>query len=58
LFNHLNSGKTAEWELKIQVIPERDAFNYRWNIFDVTKVVPHGDYPLITVGKLVLNRNP
>jgi catalase len=57
LVNHIDQGKTAEWELKVQVIPEREAFNYKWNIFDVTKVVPHGDYPLIPVGKLVLNRN-
>ena len=57
LVNHLDAGKTAEWQLSIQAIPERDGFNYRWNLFDVTKVVPHGDYPLIPIGKLVLNRN-
>jgi catalase len=34
-----------------------DGFKYKWNIFDVTKVVPHGDYPLIPVGTLVLNKN-
>lgn len=39
------------------MIPEKDGFNYKWNIFDVTKVVPHGDYPLIPVGRLVLNKN-
>lgn len=39
-------------------MPFDDAFKYRWNPFDVTKVWPHGDYPLIPVGKLVLNRNP
>lgn len=38
-------------------MPEKDAENYEWNVFDVTKVWPHGDYPLIPVGKLVLNRN-
>ena len=57
LFSHLQQGKTAEWELSVQVIPERDGFSYNWNIFDVTKVVPHGDYPLLPLGKLVLNRN-
>lgn len=41
----------------IQAIPETEGFKYRWNIFDVTKVVPHGDYPLIPVGTLVLNKN-
>ena len=39
-------------------MPEEDYKNYKWNIFDVTKVWPHGDYPLIEVGNLVLNRNP
>lgn len=31
---------------------------FRWNIFDVTKVWPHSDYPCVNFGKLVLNRNP
>ena len=39
-------------------MPEADAANYRFNPFDLTKVWPHGDYPPITVGKLVLNRLP
>jgi catalase len=56
LVNHLDAGKTVEWDLSVQVIPEKDGFSYKWNIFDVTKIVPHSDYPLIPVGKLVLNR--
>lgn len=39
-------------------MPEHEAANYSWNIFDVTKVWPQGDYPLIPVGKMVLNQNP
>lgn len=39
-------------------MPVNDGYKYRWNIFDVTKVWPHADYPLVPVGKLVLNRNP
>lgn len=58
LFEHIASGKTATWTLHIQVMPEEDAVNYKWNVFDVTKVWPHADYPLQRVGKLVLNRNP
>lgn len=34
------------------------AKSYRWNVLDVTKVWPHKDFPLIPIGKLVLNRNP
>ncbi len=58
LFSHIKGGKTAEWNLFVQIMPEEDGFKYRWNIFDVTKVWPHGDYPLIPVGKMVLNKNP
>jgi catalase len=40
------------------LIPEKEGENYKYDIFDVTKVVPHKDYPLIPVGKIVLNKNP
>ena len=49
LVSHIDSGKTAEWDLFIQAIPEKDGFSYKWNIFDVTKVVSQKDYPLIPI---------
>ena len=42
----------------MQVMPEAEAWDYRYNPFDLTKVWPHGDYPLHEIGKLVLDRNP
>jgi catalase len=42
----------------VQIMPFEDAKTYRFNPFDLTKVWPHGDYPLIEVGKLTLDRNP
>jgi catalase len=39
-------------------MPEAEGESYKYDIFDVTKVWPHKDYPLHEVGKLVLNRNP
>jgi catalase len=42
----------------IQVMPEKEAFGCPYNPFDLTKVWPHKDYPLIEVGILELNRNP
>jgi len=39
-------------------MPEKDAATYKYDITDITKIWPHGDYPMMTVGKLVLNRNP
>ena len=41
----------------MQIMPFEEAKTYRFNPFDLTKVWPHGDYPLIDVGKLTLNRN-
>jgi catalase len=45
-------------EIFIQVMPESDVGKHWYNPFDLTKVWPHGDYPLIEVGTLELNRNP
>ncbi|GAA4996895.1 catalase [Actinopolymorpha pittospori] len=46
------------WRLEMQIMPYEDAPNYRFNPFDITKVWPHKDYPLIPVGRMVLDRNP
>ena len=46
------------WTLKVQVISVAEAADYRINPFDLTKVWPYADHPLIEVGKLVLDRNP
>ncbi|WP_069299524.1 catalase [Neptunicoccus sediminis] len=58
LFNHIADGDFPSWTLKWQVMPFEDAKTYRINPFDLTKIWPHADYPLIEVGKLTLNRNP
>jgi catalase len=42
----------------MQIMPFEDAANYRFNPFDITKIWPHKDYPLIPVGRMVLDRNP
>jgi catalase len=46
------------WELSVQIMKYEDAATYRFNPFDVTKVWPKSDYPLIPVGTMTLNRNP
>ena len=53
----IDHGDFPRWNLKIQVMPEKDAANYHLNPIDLTKVWPHSDYPLIDVGVLELNRN-
>ncbi len=51
-------GDTPSWTLHMQIMPFEDAATYRFNPFDLTKVWPHADYPLIPIGRLVLDRNP
>lgn len=58
LFDSIRKGDYPSWTLYMQIMPFRDAESYRINPFDLTKVWPHGDYPLVKVGKLTLNRNP
>lgn len=60
LLENINLGNFPKWELKIQIMKEADAElnNYYSSPFDVTKVWPHGDYPLIDVGILELNQIP
>ena len=58
LFDHLATGQTASWTMYIQALTPEEAESYRYDILDLTKVVPQSDFPLIPVGKMVLNRNP
>ncbi len=58
LHDAIGRGEFPHWTMKVQVMPERDADTYKWHPFDLTKVWPHADYPLIEVGTMELNRNP
>ena len=58
LYEAIEKGDFPKWALKVQIMPEADAEKTPYNPFDLTKVWPHGDYPLIDVGILELNRNP
>lgn len=58
LFYSIERGEYPKWKFYIQVMDEKEAENTPYNPFDLTKVWPHGDFPLIEVGELELNRNP
>ena len=58
MFEAIERGEFPKWKFQVQIMPEKDAETYRWNPFDLTKVWPHADYPMIDVGVLELNRNP
>ncbi|MDA3978649.1 catalase [Gallibacterium sp. AGMB14963] len=57
LFFAIERGEFPRWDVKVQVMPEADALKHNYT-FDLTKVWPHKDYPLIDLGVLELNRNP
>ena len=58
LYGAIDNGEFPQWTLYVQVMPESDAEHTPYNPFDLTKVWPHADYPLVEVGVVELNRNP
>jgi catalase len=58
LFESIKRGEFPQWRFCIQVMTDEQAKRFKWNPFDLTKVWPHGEFPLIDVGTLELNRNP
>lgn len=58
LFEAIEREDYPQWRLMVQIMAEKEAEKTPYNPFDLTKVWPHGDYPLIEVGILELNRNP
>ncbi|MCU1309616.1 MAG: catalase [Candidatus Angelobacter sp.] len=58
LFGAIQKKDFPKWRVCIQIMPEKEAETYSINPFDLTKVWPHKDYPLVEVGELVLDRNP
>ncbi|KAK7428421.1 catalase A [Neonectria magnoliae] len=58
LWNLIKCGNFPFWTAYLQVMSPEQAETYRWNIFDMTKIWPHADFPLLPFGKLTLNKNP
>lgn len=58
LFENIENGNFPKWSFEIQVMTEDQAKESNFNPFDLTKVWPHSDYPMIKVGEMTLNENP
>ena len=58
LYENIEKGNFPKWSFEIQIMSEEQAKNCAFNPFDLTKVWPHGDYPMIKVGTMTLNENP
>jgi hypothetical protein len=57
MFEAIERKEYPSWDVFVQVMEPSEAENYRWNIFDMTKVWSHKDFPLKKIGKMTLNRN-
>jgi catalase len=58
LYEALERGEYPKWRFRLQVMTQEQAGRFRWNPFDLTKVWPHAEFPLIDAGVMELNRNP
>jgi catalase len=58
LFTAIERGEFPKWTVKVQVMTQSEAETFQWNPFDLTKVWPHSEFPLMEIGVLELNRNP
>ena len=58
LFDSIQGGEFPKWRVCVQVMAEKEADTYHINPFDLTKVWPQKEYPLVEVGEIVLDRNP
>ncbi len=58
LWEAIEAGQYPEYELGVQLIPERDEFSFQFDLLDATKIIPEEQVPVRPVGKMVLDRNP
>lgn len=57
LVDAIERNDYPSWTVKAQIMSGEQAKTYRINPFDLTKIWPHADFPLIEVGQMELNRN-
>lgn len=57
LWTNIEMGNYPEWELGVQMIEEKDEFNFDFDILDATKFWPEEEIPVKIIGKMTLNRN-
>ncbi|MEP6948942.1 MAG: catalase, partial [Ginsengibacter sp.] len=58
LYNAIENGAFPEWELGVQIVPEKDEHKFAFDLLDPTKLIPEEEVPVQRIGKMTLNRNP
>ena len=57
LVDAIDNGDFPSWAVKVQIMTTEQAKTYHINPFDLTKIWPHKDFPLIEIGQFELNKN-
>jgi catalase len=58
LWQAIEDGNFPEWNLGVQIVEEKDEFNFEFDLLDPTKLIPEEIVPVQIIGKMILNRNP
>ena len=58
LWDSIENGAFPEWDLGVQIVPEKDEHKYDFDLLDPTKIIPEELVPVQIVGRMTLNRNP
>ena len=58
LWDAIENGAFPEWDLGVQIVPEKDEHKFEFDLLDPTKMIPEELVPVQIVGRLTLNRNP
>lgn len=57
LIRAINNHDFPSWSVKLQIMTTEQAKTYQINPFDLTKIWPHKDFPLLEIGQLEINQN-
>jgi catalase len=58
LFDAIERGEFPEWELCVQIMSDDEHAELDFDPLDATKIWPEEKFPLLPVGRMVLDRNP
>lgn len=58
LYEAIERGDYPEWELRVQIMSDDEHIELDFDPLDATKIWPEDQFPMLPVGRLVLDRNP
>ncbi|KAJ7252712.1 catalase [Mycena haematopus] len=58
LRDRIAAGNFPSWTVAVQTMTPEEGQKYKYDVNDLTKIWPEDEFPLLEVGKIVLNKNP